>query len=153
MTAAVTATTNASRDTAKVRWSNTKTHRRQPSIELCKILGMKDVRPTRAVVRVLMTFLEDLERPIYGYLLMTETGFSSAKTYQVLARLTAAGWLDRFDDPDASPQSGGPPRITYRLRGDAVPKARRLVNEAREELTPAPARRWVRGTARALGLI
>ncbi|HKI39127.1 MAG TPA: hypothetical protein VKA66_01675 [Mycobacterium sp.] len=114
---------------------------------------MKDVRPTRAVVRVLMTFLEDLERPIYGYLLMTETGFSSAKTYQVLARLTAAGWLDRFDDPDASPQSGGPPRITYRLRGDAVPKARRLVNEAREELTPAPARRWVRGTARALGLI
>jgi hypothetical protein len=114
---------------------------------------MKELRATLAVARVLNVFLEDVERSIYGYLLMSETGYSSAKTYQVLARLTAAGWLDRFDDPDASPKSGGPPRITYRLRANAVPKARRLVNEALEELKPAPARRWVRGTAHALGLI
>jgi hypothetical protein len=88
---------------------------------------MEDVRPTRDVVRVLKAFLDDLDRDIYGYLLMTETGSSSAKTYQILGRLTGAGWLDRRDDPDASPQSGGPPRITYRLRGDAVSRARHLV--------------------------
>ncbi|MGO9381186.1 MAG: hypothetical protein ACLP4W_03610 [Mycobacterium sp.] len=114
---------------------------------------MEDVRPTRAVVRILKAFVDDPDRDIYGYQLITETGFSSAKTYQVLARLTGAGWLDRLDDPDASPQSGGPPRITYRLRGDAVPRARRLVAEAQEELAPVPARRWVRGTAHALGWI
>jgi PadR family transcriptional regulator PadR len=114
---------------------------------------MEDVRPTRTVVRTLKAFLDHPDRDIYGYLLIKETGFSSAKTYQVLARLTGAGWLDRFDDPNASPQSGGPPRITYRLRGDAVPRARRLVTEAQEELAPAPGRRWVRGTAHALGWI
>jgi PadR family transcriptional regulator, regulatory protein PadR len=120
---------------------------------LCKILCMDEVRPTRAVVRILKAFLDDLKEPKYGYLLMTETGFSSAKTYQVLGRLTGAGWLDRFDDPDASPQSGGPPRITYRLRGAAVPMARRLVAEAQEELAPAPRRRSLRGTAHALGWV
>jgi hypothetical protein len=69
-------------------------------------------------------------QPQHGYKLMKSIGFSSAKTYQILARLQAAGWLDRLDDPDASPESRGPPRITYRLAGNAVPKARRLLAEA-----------------------
>lgn len=110
------------------------------------------MRPTRAVVRILMEFIGDVTDDQYGFKLMKKTDFSSAKVYQILARLTAAGWIDRFDDPSATPESGGPPRITYRLRPEAVPAARRLVREAREEFAP-PRRERVRGAARALGWI
>jgi PadR family transcriptional regulator, regulatory protein PadR len=113
---------------------------------------MQDVRPTLATAGVLQVFLSDLEEPQHGYKIIKATGYSGAKTYGVLARLHTAGWLDRYDDPHASPQSGGPPRITYRLRGDAVPKARRLLAEAQKELAPAPARRrTIGGAAHALG--
>lgn len=88
---------------------------------------MEQFRPTKAVVRILEEFLEDPQYTRYGYQLMMETGFSSAKTYQILARLTSAGWLDRHNDASASPRSGGPPRVTYRLEGAAVPAARRLI--------------------------
>ena len=105
-----------------------------------------------AVLRVLKVFVDELGEPQHGYRLMKSTGFSSAKTYQILARLQRAGWLDRFDDPDASPESGGPPRITYKLRRAAVPKARHLLAEAQKEFAPVPARRRVvGGTAHALG--
>jgi len=105
---------------------------------------MQDIRPTMAVLRILAAFLDDLEEPQYGYQLMKATRFSSAKTYQILTRLQTAGWLDRSDDPEASPQSGGPPRITYRLREAAVPKARHLLAEARKEFAP-PRRNSRRG--------
>src|SRR5947209_3074635 len=98
---------------------------------------MQEIRPTRAVLLILKAFLDNLDEQKHGYGLMRETGFSSAKVYQILARLTSAGWLDRSDDPDASPETGGPPRITYRLRGDAVRQARHLVAEAQGEFAPA----------------
>jgi PadR family transcriptional regulator PadR len=112
---------------------------------------MEDVRLTRAVLRMLKSFVDDVGEPKHGYGLMQETGFSSAKVYQILARLTSAGWLDRFDDPSATPASGGPPRITYRLRADAVPHARRALGEAHREFAPAspPPRRRVLGPAQA----
>jgi PadR family transcriptional regulator PadR len=112
---------------------------------------MQEIRLTRAVLRILKTFVDDLGEPKHGYGLMRETGFSSAKVYQILARLTSAGWLDRFDDPDASPETGGPPRITYRLRAGAVPEARRAIGEAQSEFAPpTPRPRHVRRPARAL---
>jgi PadR family transcriptional regulator PadR len=114
---------------------------------------MQDVRPTMSLLRILRVFIDELDEPQHGYKLMRSTGFTSAKTYQILARLHAAGWLDRFDDPEASPESGGPPRITYRIKGAAVPKARHLLAEANKELAPAPKRRGiVGGAAHALGL-
>ncbi len=112
---------------------------------------MQEIRPTRAVLRILKAFLDDLGEPKHGYGLMRETGFSSAKVYQILARLTSAGWLDRFDDPSASPETGGPPRITYRMRPDKVRKARHIVAEAQREFAPATGRRRERGPAHALG--
>jgi hypothetical protein len=108
---------------------------------------MQDVRPTIAVLGILRVFLDGPDQPQHGYALMKATGYSGAKTYGVIARLHAAGWLDRLDDPDASPQSGGPPRITYRLRGDAVPQARRLIAETQKEFAPSPARRRLAGGA------
>lgn len=94
---------------------------------------MEEFRPTAAVVRILEEFLGDPEYVRYGYQLMTDTGFSSAKTYKILARLTTAGWLERRHDPTASPRSGGPPRVTYQLRGAAAPAARRLIAEQAEK--------------------
>lgn len=114
---------------------------------------MEQVRPTRAVVRILKAFLDDFDDAQYGYRLMQETGFSSAKVYQILARLHTAGWLDRFDDPEATPESGGPPRITYRLHGDAVRAARHMVAEAQREFAPTPKHRRARAALEALGVI
>lgn len=121
---------------------------------------MDEIRPTRAVVRILKVFTDKLDtrtsgvigdhstedhstedHSTYGYEVMRETGFSSGKTYTVLLRLVKAGWLDRLDNPDADPVSGGPPRITYHLRPEAVPAARRLIAEARKEFAPARKRR------------
>jgi DNA-binding PadR family transcriptional regulator len=112
---------------------------------------MQEIRLTRAVLRIVKAFVDDVGEPKHGYGLMRETGFSSAKVYQILARLTTAGWLDRLDDPNASPETGGPPRISYRLRADAVPHARRVIAEAQREFGPASRRRPVHGPANALG--
>ena len=120
---------------------------------------MEDIRPTRAVVRILKAFTDKLDSQpggrtedyaTYGYELMQETGFGSGKTYSILLRLVNAGWLERLDNPDASPERGGPPRITYQLRPEAVPAARRLVAEARKKFAPARKRRMP-GAVRALG--
>lgn len=121
---------------------------------------MEEIRPTRAVVRILKAFTDKLDddapnsrtddHTTYGYELMQLTGFSSSKVYSILLRLVEAGWLDRLDNPDASPDSGGPPRVTYGIRPEAVPAARRLVAEARKEFAPARKRRAT-GAVRAMG--
>ncbi len=111
---------------------------------------MEEVRPTVAVVKILQVFLADVGQDQYGYGLMQATDFSSAKVYQILARLSKAGWLDRFDNPGATPESDGPPRITYRLRPEAVRAARHLVADTQEELSPRARR--VRARRTALGL-
>lgn len=101
------------------------------------------MRPTRDVVRVLKAFIDKIDaapdhrtgrHTTYGYALMQMTGSNSGKVYTILARLTKAGWLDRFDDPSACPESGGPPRITYQLRSEVVPEARRIILAAQQEL-------------------
>lgn len=111
---------------------------------------MDEIRPTVAVVKILQVFLDDVGQNRYGYGLMQSTKYSSAKVYQILARLTKAGWLDRFDDPDASPETGGPPRITYKLRPEAVRAARHLVAETQQEISPVS--RPSRGRRTAWGL-
>lgn len=98
----------------------------------------------------MMEFVDDLGDVQYGFKLMKATGFSSAKTYQILARLTSAGWIDKQRDPATNVGSGGPPRVTYRMRPEAVPYARRLVQEARDEFAPAKPQR-ARGTVNARG--
>jgi predicted transcriptional regulator len=105
---------------------------------------MQEIRLTRAVLRILKAFVDDLGESKHGYGLMRDTGFSSAKVYQILARLTSAGWVDRLDDPNASPETGGPPRITYRLREDARQAAvlarnhHNLTRSMEKDTDPAP---------------
>jgi DNA-binding PadR family transcriptional regulator len=121
---------------------------------------MDSIRPTRAVVVVLKVFTDKLDAgpggrtedySTYGYELMQETGYGSGKVYSILMRLVNAGWLERLNNPDARPESGGPPRITYQLRPEAVPAARRLIAEARKEFAPARKRRAPGAAVRALG--
>ena len=60
-------------------------------------------------------FLADDPHPHYGYELMKKTGFPSGKLYNILGRLTHAGWLIR-DREDIDPaKEGRPARYTYRL--------------------------------------
>lgn len=96
------------------------------------------VRVTPGVLSVLELFLADLAEPLYGYRIMDTTGFSSGKTYQILARLTAAGWLERRHDVSSS--RGGPPPVAYTISPDALPTIRDTVADAIE--------RRARGTTR-----
>ncbi|OZE33559.1 hypothetical protein CH278_13150 [Rhodococcus sp. 05-2254-5] len=86
------------------------------------------VRVTRALAAVLREFLEDTNRPQYGYALMKQTGFSSAKTYKILKRLENSGWIERAHRVDG--ESGGPPRVSYRIRRSAVPLAQTAVTRS-----------------------
>lgn len=91
---------------------------------------MDSVRITPGVQTVLELFLADLSEPLYGYLIMDTTGFSSGKSYGILARLTAAGWLERRHDTNSS--KGGAPPVTYSIPPNAVPTIRRAVSDAAE---------------------
>ncbi|SUA31565.1 Uncharacterised protein [Mycolicibacterium fortuitum] len=94
---------------------------------------MQEIRPTRAVVRILKAFVDHPDRANYGYGLMRETGYSSAKVYQILNRLTGAGWLERSEAPRSTTEAAGPPRVSYRLHPDAVAASRELITEAQKE--------------------
>ncbi len=95
------------------------------------MIGMAgQVRITPAVHRVLTLILDDLTEPLYGYRIMDETGFPSGKVYQILDRLTAAGWLIRHDAGSDAPR-----RITYTLPSESVPAVRRALSEAGERAT------------------
>ncbi len=99
---------------------------------------MIGVRVTPGVLTVLELFLDDLTRQHYGYQIMDATDFSSGKTYQILARLTAAGWLERHDGVPSD--NGGPPRVAYSIPTCAVPTVTHAAADA--------AARRARGTTR-----
>jgi hypothetical protein len=83
---------------------------------------MEDVRLTLAVARVLRAFVDDPNRDHYGYDLMRQTDFPSGKLYPILARLERAGWLTR-QEPMVG-LAGRPPRVGYRIKADALVRAR-----------------------------
>jgi PadR family transcriptional regulator PadR len=98
---------------------------------------MDDIRVTVAVATVLRIFLEEVEKPQYGYDLMLRTGFASGKLYPILARLMRAGWLDRKVE-DADPSAlGSPARTLYTLNGRGVPAARNELAALTARLSPA----------------
>lgn len=80
------------------------------------------VRVTPSVAEVLRVFLEDTDVLQYGYDLMSRTGQPSGKLYPILRRLVAAGWLERL--PARPSETGGAPRVPYKMRQAAVPEAR-----------------------------
>jgi PadR family transcriptional regulator len=101
----------------------------------------ESIRITVAVATVLKAFLDQLhEDPgepwCYGYQLMGITGFPSGKLYPILARLEAAGWLEkRWEDVDPTVEQR-PRRRLYQLRGHAVTAARVELAALYERITP-----------------
>jgi PadR family transcriptional regulator, regulatory protein PadR len=79
---------------------------------------------TRNVARVLKVFLEDLDKPWYGYDLMRATGMASGPTYTVLARLDRAGWLASEMEEGDPAQLGRPGRRYYKLTKEGALTAR-----------------------------
>lgn len=76
------------------------------------------IRMTQAVREVLTLLLESPSDKVYGYLIMDRLGFSSAKTYRILARLTDANWLVR--DESGAISNAGKPRVTYSIAPAAM---------------------------------
>jgi PadR family transcriptional regulator, regulatory protein PadR len=98
---------------------------------------MSEVRMTLAVLHVLREFTDDVTAPRYGYDLMNATGYPSGKLYPILARLTAAGWLDREQEDIRPSIAGRPARYTYTLTRDGAVRARQILAEHRAQLAPA----------------
>jgi PadR family transcriptional regulator, regulatory protein PadR len=84
----------------------------------------RQLRVTAAVATVLRVFLDDPREPRYGYELMRLTEFPSGKMYPILARLEAAGWLDRRWESIDPVREGRPARCWYRLSEEGVAAAR-----------------------------
>jgi DNA-binding PadR family transcriptional regulator len=101
-------------------------------------MSLDPVRVTVAVGTVLRAFLENVERPRYGYELMRLTGFPSGKLYPILARLEAAGWLEKeWEDTDAV--AGRPRRRWYRFTSDGAEAARSQLAVLHRQLAPPSA--------------
>lgn len=98
---------------------------------------MEDLRLTLAVAEVLGAFLDDVDRPRYGYDLMAQTGFPSGKLYPVLARLQRAGWLSREPERIDPVVAGRPARVLYRLTPDGQERARLELTALGDRLAPA----------------
>jgi DNA-binding PadR family transcriptional regulator len=95
---------------------------------------MEKVRITRAVAATLRVFLDDPATPVHGYRLMQTTGYPSGKTYPILARLEAAGWL-ASEAEDVNPSDAGrPPRRMYWLTTEGAGRATREMASLRAEL-------------------
>jgi PadR family transcriptional regulator, regulatory protein PadR len=97
---------------------------------------MQDLEITPKTAVVLKVFLEDPERPRYGFELMKLTGIASGSLYPMLARLERAGWLIRGKE-DIDPRAAGrPARTNYLLTGTAVSPARVELARLSEQFRP-----------------
>jgi PadR family transcriptional regulator PadR len=97
---------------------------------------MQDLDITPRMATVLKVFLEDLDRPRYGFELMKLTGMASGSLYPMLARLEASGWLTRGKE-DIDPRAAGrPARTHYTITGGAVSGARIQLAELSERYRP-----------------
>jgi PadR family transcriptional regulator PadR len=102
---------------------------------------MVGVRIAGATARVLAVFAQDARRPRYGYDLMVAARLPAGRLYRILARLTAAGLLDRLEEDICPGSEGQPRRSVYRLtkRGLASAQGSPMLASPRTE--PAALRR------------
>jgi PadR family transcriptional regulator PadR len=105
---------------------------------------MAGLKITTGTAAVLQAFLDDPTQERYGYDLMKLTGFASGKLYPILAKLDAAGYLERHREPD--PEPGRPVRYNYKITPDGIAFARhgiaelhRQLGSVRQTWTPRPA--------------
>lgn len=91
-------------------------------------------RMTKQTLRLLETFLSDLNREWYGFDLMELTGLQSGTIYPILHRLQEDEWLSSSREQIDPKREGRPPRRMYRLTGLGEREARARIER------PAPAR-------------
>ncbi|WP_435111916.1 PadR family transcriptional regulator [Nocardiopsis synnemataformans] len=102
----------------------------------------QDIRLTTTVAKVLRAFLEDVDRPRYGYDLMEDTGLASGTLYPILLRLQKAGILTaEFEDIDEA-KEGRPARRFYTLTPDGTARARVSMAELHAQIWGSPQRSW-----------
>ena len=79
---------------------------------------------------VLLAFLADPVRRMYGLELCAETGLPSGTIYPILARLEKAGWLS-YDLEDIEPSELGRPRRRYfRLEPNSLSEVKAALHRA-----------------------
>ena len=92
---------------------------------------------TLNVISVLRCFLEDPDRPRYGYELMRAAGVSGGTLYPILDRLKKEGWLrDGWEEIDPA-EAGRPARRHYRLTSSGLVQASAVVAEVHAQTKPA----------------
>jgi DNA-binding PadR family transcriptional regulator len=106
-----------------------------------------EVRVTLAVAQLLRVFLDRIREPQYGYELMKVTGFPSGKLYPILARLQAAGWLERQSEAVDPAVAGRPARYHYRLSEKGAAAARHALAAVYQDLAPTSTQRRTLRTA------
>jgi PadR family transcriptional regulator, regulatory protein PadR len=98
-----------------------------------------EVRITTTVAKVLRPFLDDIERPRYGFELMQHTGLQSGTLYPILARLESAGWITGHRETVDPSAAGRPARRFYTLTADGALAANRELARLSAELRPPSA--------------
>jgi PadR family transcriptional regulator, regulatory protein PadR len=98
-----------------------------------------DLDITLKVAIVLRVFLEDPDRPRYGFELMKLTGMASGSLYPMLARLERAGWLAKGREKIDPHSEGRPARTNYTITGSAIAAARIQLAALSKQVGP-PAR-------------
>lgn len=92
-----------------------------------------NIRVTVNVAKVLRAFLEDPDKPRFGYDLMKTTGLPSGAMYQVLARLEKAEWITgKFEDIDTK-TAGRPARRFYRFTPAGKERGQMALAELHEQ--------------------
>jgi len=96
----------------------------------------RSFRVTGPLLDVLEVLL-DAPGELHGWAIMKATARSGPTVYQVLERLTEAGWVDAKWEA-MHPEPGKPRRRFYRLTPAIVPAARALLSERRPAAGPIP---------------
>lgn len=96
----------------------------------------QDLELTPKMADIIKVFLEDPQRPRYGFELMRLTGQPSGSLYPNLAKFEQAGWLTGGKERIDPRAAGRPPRRNYRITGAAVSAARCQLAKLSERFRP-----------------
>lgn len=97
---------------------------------------MQDLDITPKMARVLKVFLDDPNKPRYGFELMKLTGMASGSLYPMLAKLETAGWLTKGREVIDPRVAGRPARTHYTTTRAAVSVARVQLAALSEQYRP-----------------
>lgn len=96
-------------------------------------------RMTLQTQRVLALMLEDASGEQYGLKISQELSLPTGSIYPILARLEQAGWItSRWEDLDTATSNQRRRRKLYRLTSDGAERAKYVLADTRQQLTP----RW-----------